>query len=104
MQKLSSIVGRELTGMYTLSAKLTFYISHAVSLKEKRKARRSLIDKTKHKFNVSIAEVDMWDAHKTLTIGIAIVTGGFSHGRDALDKIIRFMEENADGELIDVEE
>jgi len=89
--------------MYILSAKLTFYISHSESLKDKRKVRRSLIDKTTHKFNLSIAELDTWDVHKTLTIGIAIVTGDFSHGRDVIDEIIRFMEDNADGELTEIE-
>ena len=90
--------------MYTLSAKLAFYISHSESLKDKRKVRRSLIDKTRHKFNVSIAEVDTHNAHKTLTIGIAVVTGEFSHGKKMVDEIIRFMEEHADGELVYVQE
>jgi len=89
--------------MFTLSAKLTFYIPHSFSLKDKRQIRRSLIEKTKHKFNAAIAEIDTQDMHQTLTVGIAVVSGDGGHRRDALDEIIRFMEEKADAELTDVE-
>ena len=89
--------------MYTLSTKLTFHIPHAASLKDKRQARRSLIDRTRQRFNVSIAEVDTQDVHQTLTIGIAVVSGEAAHAQRSLGEIIRFMEEHADGELIDVE-
>jgi uncharacterized protein YlxP (DUF503 family) len=89
--------------MITLSAKLTFYISHAASLKDKRQVSRSLIEKTKHRFNASIAEVDTQDIHQTLTIGIAIVSGDTAHAQRSLDEIIHFMEENANAELTGVE-
>ena len=82
--------------MYTLSAKLTFYIPYAISLKDKRQVRRSLIDKTRNKFNVSIAEVDTQDVLQTLTIGIAVVSGEIAHAQNSLDKIIRFMEGNSE--------
>jgi len=89
--------------MITLSAKLTFYIPHATSLKDKRQIRRSLIDKTRQRFNASVAEVDKQDAHQTLTIGIAVVSGDVAHAQNSLDEIIRFMEDNADAELTGVE-
>ena len=89
--------------MITLSAKLTFYIPHAVSLKDKRQVRRSLIDKTRQRFNASIAEVDTQDIHQTLTLGVAVVSGEMSHAQNSLDEIIRFMENNPDAELTGVE-
>lgn len=90
--------------MTTLSAKLTFQIYDARSLKDKRQIRRSLLDKTRHKFNVSVAEVATQDAHQTLTIGIAVVAGEYAHAQKMLDEIISYMEENAGGaELIAVE-
>jgi len=88
--------------MYTLSAKLTFYIPHASSLKDKRQVCRSLVDKARQKFNASIAEVGTLDIHQTLTIGVAVVSGDMAHGQKSLDTIVRFMEDFADGELIDV--
>jgi hypothetical protein len=89
--------------MCTLSAKLTFHIHYADSLKDKRQISRSLIAKTRQKFNVSIAEVDTQDVHRTLTIGIAVVSGEMAHAQNSLDEIIRFMECNEDAELTGVE-
>jgi uncharacterized protein YlxP (DUF503 family) len=90
--------------MTTLSAKLTFYIPHALSLKDKRQISRSLMDKTTRRFNASVAEVDTQDVHQTLTIGVAVVAGDASHARRCLDEILRFMEEHADAELIKTEQ
>ena len=61
--------------MFTLSARLSFFIPQAMSLKDKRQVRRSLIEKTRNRFKVSIAEIDTQDVHQTLTIGIAVVSG-----------------------------
>ena len=60
--------------MFTTSAKLIFHIQQSFSLKDKRQVRRSLIEKTRHKFNVAIAEIDTQDVHQTLTIGVAVVS------------------------------
>ena len=89
--------------VFTLSAKLTLYIPHVASLKDKRQIRRSLIEKTRHKFNAAIAEVDTQDILQTLTVGIAVVSGDAAHRRRSMDEIIRFMEDNADAELTEVE-
>ena len=89
--------------MYIESAKLTFYIPHASSLKDKRQVCRSIIDKARQRFNASIAEVDTQDIHQTLTIGIAVVSGDVAHAQNSLDEIIRYMEEHADAELTEVE-
>ena len=89
--------------MFTKSAKLTFYIPDAFSLKDKRQVRRSLIDKTRQLFNASVAEVDTQDLHQTLTIGIAVVSGDAAHAQSELDEVIRYMEDHADAELTRVE-
>ena len=89
--------------MVTLSAKLTFYIHYAQSLKDKRAARRGLIDKTRNKYNASVAEVDTQETHQVLTLGVAVVSGEHSHAREMLDDIIKFMERNTDAELTSVE-
>ncbi len=89
--------------MIVTSAKLTFFIPHAVSLKDKRQVAKSLIEKTRHRFNASVTEVDTQDAHQRLTVGVAVVSGDFTHARYSLEKIIRFMEDHADAELQNVE-
>ena len=85
--------------MFTLSAKLSFYIAEAGSLKDKRQIRRSLIEKTRNKFNAAVAEIDTQDSYKELTIGIAVVSSDSRHRENSLDEIIRFMEKNTAVEL-----
>ena len=89
--------------MVTLSTKLVFYIPFSHSLKDKRQVRRSIVEKTKHRFNVSIAEVDTQDVLQTLTIGLALVSGEHNHAQSSMEEIIRFIEENINAELIAIE-
>lgn len=89
--------------MFTISAKLTFYIPSAESLKDKRQVSRSIIDKTRRRFNASVAEVGTMDIHRTLTIGVAVVSGEAAHARQMMDEIIRYMEEHTVAELTEVE-
>ena len=87
-----------------MSAKLTFWIPNSASLKDKRQVSRSLIDRTRRRFNASVAEVDTQDIHRTLTIGVAVVSGEASRARNSLDEIIRYMEEHTEAELTKIED
>ena len=89
--------------MFTLSAALTFYIPQSTSLKDKRQVCRSIIDKGQQRFNASISEVDTQDIHQTMTLGVAVVSGEYSHAREMLDDIVRYMERNTEAELISVQ-
>ena len=89
--------------MYTRTAKLTFYIPHAASLKDKRRVCRSLIDKTRQRFNASVAEVGTQDIHQTLTIGVAVASGDCDHAQRSMNEIVRFMEGHAEADLTGVE-
>jgi len=89
--------------MHVESAKLTFYVPQAESLKDKRQVCRSLVEKTRRRFNASVAEVGTQDVHQTLTIGVAVVSGEFSHANSMLYELIRFMEAHADADLIKAE-
>lgn len=89
--------------MCVLSAKLVFYISHANSLKDKRQVSRSLIQKARQRYNVAIAEVDTQDIHRTLSLGITVISSDQFHAQRSLDEVIRFMELNEAAELREVE-
>ena len=89
--------------MRVISAKLTFYIPYAASLKDKRQVCRSIIDKARQKFNASIAEVETQELYQRLTIGVAVISGDASHAQNSIDEIIRFMDDNADAELTEIE-
>ena len=90
--------------MYTKAAKITIYVSHANSLKDKRQVSKSIIEKTKHRFNISIAEVDTQEMVKTLTIGIAVVSGDVSYLKDYISNVINYIEENIDADVVGYEE
>ena len=53
---------------------LELAIEHAHSLKDRRQAVRSLKDKLRHGFNVSVSELDESVAYNRATIGVAAVS------------------------------
>lgn len=85
------------------AATVKLYASWVHSLKEKRTLVKSLINKTRNKFNVSISEADAQDIHQTIVLGLACVTGTVSHADSMIDSILRFIEDNVDAEIVDVQ-
>lgn len=81
------------TGIINLSANWVH------SLKEKRMIVKSIIDKVKHKFNVSIAEVENQDIHQSITLGIACVSNDTSHADSMIQNVINYIEDNTDAVL-----
>lgn len=73
------------------------------SLKDKRMVVKSIIERAKHKFNISIAEVDRQDVHKNIVIGFACVTNEVSHANSIIQNVINFVENNTDAVLDDVQ-
>ena len=71
------------------------------SLKEKRNLLKSLIERTKHKFNISIAEIERMDSHKHIVIGFACVTNDSRLADSIIQNVIHFIESNTDAKLDD---
>jgi uncharacterized protein YlxP (DUF503 family) len=76
-------------GVLTLELRLES--SH--SLKEKRHVVQSLKDRLRHKFNVSVAEIDHQDLWQRSTIAAVTV----SSARENAEKVLRSVEEEAAG-------
>jgi len=70
---------------------LELRIEGAHSLKEKRQVLRSLKDKLRSSFNVSVAELEQTDLWQRATIGIA----GISSSRDYLAGLMQQVEKAA---------
>lgn len=83
--------------------KVTLRASWVHSLKEKRMVIRSIMQKLKNKFNISVAEVDMQDTHQILVIGISGVCTNTQQIDSTAENIISFIESNTEAELIDIE-
>ena len=77
-------------------------IEQANSLKEKRMIVKSIIDKLKNKFNISIAEVENQDIIKSSIIGFACVTNNSRHANSMIQNVLNFIEDYADAEIIDI--
>lgn len=76
-------------------------IEHAESLKDKRMALRSLKDRIRRNFNVSVAEVDDNDIWTRAVVGIAIVTNDQQFANQVLSKIVDYVENDREVVLDD---
>ncbi|HHY20043.1 MAG TPA: DUF503 domain-containing protein [Firmicutes bacterium] len=85
----------------TLTIRL--YAPWVHSLKEKRMEVKSLIDKTKNKFNVSIAEIEGMDTHQIIVLGIGCVSNDTKYVNSVLDEVINFIETNTEAEVVTVD-
>lgn len=72
------------------------------SLKEKRMIVRSITQKLKNKFNISVNEVGDQDIHNYITIGISGICATNAQVDSTYENIINFVQENTDAELMNV--
>jgi uncharacterized protein len=61
------------------------------SLKGKRQVSRSLSQRIRNRFNVSVAEVSDQDRWQTLSLGVSCVSNDPRHANEVLSKIIDFV-------------
>ncbi|RMA93152.1 DUF503 domain-containing protein [Hydrogenothermus marinus] len=70
------------------------YIPHATSLKEKRMVIRSLKEKLKSKFNVSVSEIGNQDLWQSAYIAVVMVSPEKKQTEKIMQSIINFVESN----------
>ena len=80
---------------------ITVRMRETESLKDKRQIIKSVIETTRQKFNISIAEVDDLDQWRKATLGVAFVSNDKQHVNRVLDKVLDTLESNP---LLDVGE
>ncbi|EKQ51351.1 MULTISPECIES: DUF503 domain-containing protein [unclassified Clostridium] len=89
--------------MNILFMRVTLRASWVHSLKEKRMIVRSITQRLKNKFNISVSEADEQDVHKTLVIGIVGICANSAQCDSTMENIINFIECNTDAEIINIE-
>ena len=89
--------------MNILILEVTLRASWVHSLKEKRMIVKSIIQKLKNKFNISVAEIESQDIHNTIIIGIAGICANSAQLDSIMEHIITFIECNTDAEIIDIQ-
>lgn len=74
------------------------------SLKEKRRPLKSLIERLRLRFHVSVAEVDHQDLHQRAAIGIALVASDGGNLLDQMRMLKEFIYNNPECQVLDVRE
>lgn len=78
-------------------------IPGALSLKDKRRVLKSVIERARHKFNISISEIERQDQWQHAVIGVAAVSNNTLHVNQVLNNVTKYMETaNDEMELINV--
>jgi uncharacterized protein YlxP (DUF503 family) len=72
-------------------------------VKVKRAAIRPIVDGLRHRFHVSVSEVDFHDQWQRSAIAVAVVANSDGQLREVIATIERFVVSAADIELLDVE-
>jgi uncharacterized protein len=68
--------------------RIELHLPNGHSLKGKRQVLKSLKDRIKNRFNVSIAEVDDQDLWQKAVLAVACVSNEQSHVRKTIDQVI----------------
>jgi uncharacterized protein len=88
------------TAMVVGTCELIFQLPENHSLKGKRQVSRSLVQRIRSRFNVSVAEVADLDRWQTLAIGVTFVTNDSRHANEVMSKVVDFAEEHNGGAVL----
>jgi uncharacterized protein YlxP (DUF503 family) len=83
--------------------RVRLFIREARSLKDKRQVVRSIKDRLRNGFNISIAEVEAEESRQMVVLGIAMVSNEAGHVRGALEQIVKALRVHPVAEFLDHE-
>ena len=78
-------------------------LREARTLKDKRQVVKSIKDRLRNHFNVSVAEVDELDNRQIAVLGVAMVSNESHHVKSALGQMVEALRSHPVAELIDHE-
>ncbi len=82
------------------TCELIFQLPENHSLKGKRQVSRSLVQRIRSRFNVSVAEVSELDRWQTLAIGVTCATNDTRHANEVMSKVVDFAEAHNGGAVL----
>ena len=82
----------------SLTARLL--VRESRTLKDKRQVVRSVKDRLRERFNVSVAEVEHQDHRQLAVLGVAMVGNEASHVRTTLEQIVHALRAHPIAELL----
>jgi len=84
-----------------LVGEVQLHMPESQSLKDKRQVVKSLKERVRNRFNVSIAEVDYIDLWQRCAIGIAVVSTTRAHAEETLSTAVQFIETDGRAQLLE---
>jgi len=78
---------------------IELFFDQSGSLKDKRQLLKSIVERLRSRFNVSVAEVDGMDLWQRSTVAVALVGNQPGYVKEVLEKILRFVEEQDLGQI-----
>jgi len=83
--------------------RLSIYIQHSHSLKEKRAVIRKLVDRIQARFKLHVAEVGGQDTWQRAQLGFAVVGSDGQVVESIADEVVRSVESSVDGQVVSVD-
>lgn len=85
------------------TCRVELHLAGNTSLKGKRRVVKSIKDRIRGRFNVSVAEVDRLDEWQRATLGIACISNNARLVDETLAKVVNLIETDADALILDYE-
>jgi uncharacterized protein YlxP (DUF503 family) len=102
-EPLVCLRGSTIERVHAAAVRFDLHVPESRSLKTKRAAIRPIVDTLRHKYRVSVAEVDFQDQWQRAAIAVAVVAASDGHLRDVLANVERVVAHAPGVELLDVE-
>jgi hypothetical protein len=87
--------------MFVGSLRVRLLVRQSQSLKDKRQVVRSIKDRLRHAFNISIAEVEAEEHRQMVVLGLAMVSNEASHINQAFEQVVAALRAHPVAEFID---
>ena len=88
--------------MVVIVGEVQLHLPESRSLKDKRQVLKSVKERVRNRFNVSVAETDYLDLWQRSTLAIAIVSTDVAHADDVLTKAVDFIESDGRVQILEV--
>ncbi len=83
--------------------RLKLVVFGSLSLKDKRRAIKSLKERLANRFHVSVAEVGSLDHRQHAELGVALVANDSGFVTSSLDKMVDYVRQDPSASLVDYE-
>jgi len=87
--------------MFIGALRLELYMPQCGNLKEKRQVIKSIIDRTRARYNVAVAEIDKQDLWQLSSLGITCVSNSEYAVREMLSRVDRSIRSMGKAEILD---